>query len=917
MKALRNTFLLLLAAAALASCGGGGGGSHSAFTPTGADTINISPASTSISTNSFTTITVSVQKNDGTAESDGTTVSASLSPATIGFVTGAGVTGSGGAQATNTLSGGKATFNFNSTNQPGTASITFSLAAGVNGAPNGVAKAVSITVTGGNVQDPRLQLTATTQTLPLNPLIGLAEVCPSSNACYVNNFPGSPYIAEVAVTWRRSNGQLIAGTLPVNTSITPTNIATFSELDDPATKFQGLQNTPPDSEGNEFLTLLGSGPVNVTGGVGTIFVHSGDIPGTAVLTVTAIDPDSKETISSQMTFRIVGPTSNTLPSSIVAGSNGAAYVSGSNGPQSTVVTASVFDGSDALVGDPPNVDNVQFQIVGPANNDGRLTALNAAGQQNSGTTVLATTHNGIATATFQAGTQQGPVQIKMTADRADNNVDNGITDPVSATTTVVVSDGKLYSLTIVSPDTGSAISTGVSANVVETPARSGNYRINISAKGVDRQGNPVLPGTVIAFGDVDSPQVVNASSGPQGWFQISGSHGDPQEGGKLFTATDGHFLTAGGGAGPGDTLLVIGKASEGAPALNDDLETSDKITSVLSETSLTVATPFNLNDKTGVIVNNGPVLPYIIGRATFSSVDSPGFTDTTSSSTGVATTTLNYPASAIGKAVAVWAQGTGTNTNTSPGLTDVVADVAVLVFPGTATGAYITASPDPILGNTQVFETVCYYDGNNRPIPNYRLSFAFNFAGVGSGSADGVSHSGMFQHLTGPNGCVTVSLVTASVPPSSGTGGPSVTFSAGPTNGTSTPGGATAAATVTVPIVVNAAQLQVSCATGVANLTGGTDYTVGLRLIDSAGAGMSGQSINAQCTATPPGSITAGSALPTDAGGGTSVVITVNPTGTTGRCVFTSSTFGNLVASIDFAASGGNTCSGGFSPPPN
>jgi hypothetical protein len=239
------------------------------------------------------------------------------------------------------------------------------------------------------------------------------------------------------------------------------------------------------------------------------------------------------------------------------------------------------------------------------------------------------------------------------------------------------------------------------------------------------------------------------------------------------------------------------------------------------------------------------------------------------------------------------------------------------VFPGTAGGAYITASPDPILGNTQVFETVCYYDGNNRPIPNYRLSFAFNFAGVGSGSADGVSQSGLFQHLTGPNGCVTVSLVTASVPPSSGTGGPSVTFSAGPTNVTSAPGGGTAAATVTVPIVVNAAQLQVTCATGVANATGGTDYTVGLRLLDSAGAGISGQAINAQCTATPPGTITAGSPLPTDASGGTSVTITVNPAGTTGRCVFTSGSFNNLVASIDFAASGGNTCSGGFSPPPN
>jgi hypothetical protein len=117
---------------------------------------------------------------------------------------------------------------------------------------------------------------------------------------------------------------------------------------------------------------------------------------------------------------------------------------------------------------------------------------------------------------------------------------------------------------------------------------------------------------------------------------------------------------------------------------------------------------------------------------------------------------------------------------------------------------------------------------------------------------------------------------------------------------------------------VNAAQLQVTCATGTASATvGATDYTVGLRLIDSAGAGIAGDSITAACNATPPGTITVVNPLPTDASGATTALITVNPSNTPGRCVFTAGGFGNLVASINFSATGGSTCAGGFSPPPN
>ena len=49
-----------------------------------------------------------------------------------------------------------------------------------------------------------------------------------------------------------------------------------------------------------------------------------------------------------------------------------------------------------------------------------------------------------------------------------------------------------------------------------------------------------------------------------------------------------------------------------------------------------------------------------------------------------------------------------------------------IVFPGVAESAFISASPDPIDGNKSSTETVCYYDGNNRPIPNFDINFAFN-----------------------------------------------------------------------------------------------------------------------------------------------------------------------------------------------
>ena len=145
--------------------------------------------------------------------------------------------------------------------------------------------------------DTTLSLSATTTTLPI------CQLGSGSSQC---NFFGSPFISEVTVTWRHNDGQLVSGTNTVNVSVTPTTVIAFSTLN------KGPPPTPPLLD--QFHTLLGSGPVDVTAGVGTIFVHADNVPGSGVLSVTAIDPQSHQTVTAQLTINVAGAAPG-LPSS--------------------------------------------------------------------------------------------------------------------------------------------------------------------------------------------------------------------------------------------------------------------------------------------------------------------------------------------------------------------------------------------------------------------------------------------------------------------------------------------------------------------------------------------------------------------------------------------------------------------------
>jgi hypothetical protein len=672
-----------------------------------------------------------------------------------------------------------------------------------------------------------LTITATATELPLN----RDDVGP---------FFGSPFMSELDITWRRANGDLISGQ-EIAVAITPVTVASFSTLDDPATPVQ-LDTQGNYLSGNEFLDQLGSGPVDVTGGHATIFVHSSSTAGVATVTVTARDTTSNTTIS--RTFPItVNNIASSLPASLaVDATPNRVYIQETGGPNTTIVTAVVRDGGGQFVPNPgsgnTSFNNVQFDVVNGANY-GTLSALGAGGSS-TGPSVKTRTVQGVASASFRAGTIQGPVQIRATVDRSDNNVDNGITDPLVSTESVVVSDGKLFSLAITSP-TEEAITTGTITGGV---GPNGTYSLVVSALATDRQGNPVPAGTSIRFGAIDAPAVGFPVDGP-GRLVIAGNDGDPQEAGTLFTSLTGCFTgfirpidlprcsSTGPGErpGPGDTLLVFGDLVPG----NRDLESARTVTTINTATSLNVSVPFNRNDDSGNIVNSGPILPYVIGRAVDANIrDSGTFNGGTlgiTNADGVATAVLNYPNNRLGKLVYLYAQGDGVG---AAGAIKKVTDIGTYVFPGIAPGE-LTANPEEVSGNTSAAVTVCVIDALGAPLQGLAINFAFSGLNPGGqGFVDDIPSSGVVVRRTGANGCTVAAVRTL---------------------GISTAGGGTGTNTPRVVFSVGGLSDEVEItASGEGSLTAspssfrGSGGTITLTLRDSSGNPVPGVNINTQCS---------------------------------------------------------------------
>lgn len=686
-----------------------------------------------------------------------------------------------------------------------------------------------------------ITLVATTTTLPLNTGNELPSAHGSSQA-------------EVTITLRNADGSLMVGS-DVQVSISPVNVAAISVLDDGTA---------------EVDDLWGTYPITGTNGVATAWVNSRQIAGTAVFTASTLDPTTNRTISATLTFTVLSGV-GTAPASVeLASSRSGVYLPSSGGNNTSVITATVRDGANQLIPDPvagnAGVDNVLFELVGDAGD--AILSSSSVGGSVTGSSVTSHTVNGVATTSFQAGdaTPQGPLQVRATADRADNNVSNGIQDPVTFTTSIIVSDGKLYSLELTSPlfapnlpgITINTVSGEVNTDDVDTiPADpDATLSLTVSALATDRQGNPVIPGTAIRFGLIDEP-VGEPGTLNDNQFLLSGTDGNPQEGGGTFTAPTGHFTTAGGGAGPGDALLVFGKAVQG----NADLESAVTVQSVNSATSLSVLPVFNRNNTTGVSVDSGAVLPYVIGRAEHGNVTAQA----TTNDIGVAHGTLNYTVNTVGNALAAWAQGDGVDrVSNAPRR---VTDLAYLGYPGVAP-ASIVAFPNPLIGNSTQSVTVCVSDALGIRLRGVQIGFQFTLP-TGTGSIDGSAGAGVFDSLTDTDGCAVGTVVTSGLPVSDGEGGSgSVVFTGA--GATSDP----------VEFVVAVASLQANPNAVPLNCIGTQTPLIAIRALGVDGSPIGGVEISAACTAT----------------GGDGATLTPNPTSAT--------TNSSGVASFAVAASG-------------
>ena len=849
MKSIKSLLAALSVALTLAGCGGGGS-DGGAFTPPpavtpNAPTITVTSGTSQTTPNSLVPLTVRVNAGTGGAIADGTVVTAQVTTSGVGLVSSVAPTPAIGERVTAPTAGGLATFRFHS-RQVGSATVQFSITEPTPPA-RVITQNINLTVAAGPPTDPRLTLVPVVTTLPINP----------------NNSPpfiGSPFMSEVTVTWRTLDGALVSATNPrVSVSVNPVNpTGGFSTLDDPTT---------PDI--NEFLVRLGQGPVNVVAGRATLFFHSFNLPATALMTVTAVDPQLGDTIFATQEFRIQSGAP-ALPSSIVVSEvdSSPVYIQGTNGATSKQFETRVFDGASALVPNPPaGTNNVRVELVPGIQGGDRLRAVNAAGTTVTGAAVTIRSLNGVGSFVYESGTRAGLVTVRATADRADNNVDNGIQDAVTSARQIFVSDGVPFDVVITIPTPNSIVvnpgGTGVTPPTAPgggpaiPPNPDGTYSLTVSALVTDRSGNPVPAGTPVRFGVIDAPQ-------SNGLFALAGTDGNPQEGGTAFTAPTGQFRTAGGGAGPGDTLLLFGKAVPG----NRDLEGARVVSSVASESALTVRDRFNFNDDTGSGVDGGPVIPYVIGRSTTGNIGAIGVTN----DRGVARTTLTYPVSRLGRLAAVWAE---TNADVRQGTAEIAADVSEVRYAGVAP-ARLSASPSSIVGNRTVPMTVCVFDALGEGLEGVFVNFSFILgAAGGSGSIEGVANSGRLPRPTGSNGCVTVQATTAGV---QGTAGePRVEFQIG-------------GDPVRVNISVGVLVLQAN--PSAVFVQGEGTFGITLRLLDNSGNPIVGAQLSGSCTATGSSArLSLGSIPATDTVGEALVAVTANGfagfgTSPSGTCTF-------------------------------
>jgi hypothetical protein len=282
---------------------------------------------------------------------------------------------------------------------------------------------------GGGTSAYSITLRADRTSLPLN----IAGVAPSI---------GGPYTTTLYVSATDSSGNPIpGGTSTFSCAITGSLDSGALYYLDGVTSHQ-TKTTNADGTTTTTDNAYRSITLDSNSGGATFHYSSTNVAGTASIQCAVTDANNVQ--QSASTSIQVGGNPSGKASQIVATVSSPNYLSiqGVNGQTQLVIQETVYDEAGQLITPAAGVDNLQVRIVPDPNtlaeNDAQLRGINAAGQAVSGQSIMVPSINGQAQITLISGINPGPITLEAISDRADNNVDNGITEAVYNDTAVSV-----------------------------------------------------------------------------------------------------------------------------------------------------------------------------------------------------------------------------------------------------------------------------------------------------------------------------------------------------------------------------------------------------------------------------------------------------------------------------------------------
>ena len=168
--------------------------------------------------------------------------------------------------------------------------------------------------------------------------------------------------------------------------------------------------------------------------------HASDQAGVATITCSVHDPRANREVSTSVNITVGGGAGSGKAASVVAiatyptlGVQGNLY----NARTSTAVNAYIWDDANQPV---PGSGHANLQVsirsVTPAAQGARLLA---NGKQ--GSVLQLQTTGGVGLFSLSSGSQEGPILLELVTDRLDNDVSNGIQDPITSLVVVTATQG--------------------------------------------------------------------------------------------------------------------------------------------------------------------------------------------------------------------------------------------------------------------------------------------------------------------------------------------------------------------------------------------------------------------------------------------------------------------------------------------